>query len=248
MTLQPGNTTDDGEISRADLLPFLTSFRDLRHRAFLWPAITGSVFCAALLIFAAIDDEPGFFWCLASFVSLTNLFLFYLWCGKKMPFLFMFAVAGLGFGIDALLAPAIIVVEGFLPTVIAPGLAEETVKAIPVVIVLLAGMLLSHPWQRKFGLREPLDGILLAAASATGFAFFETMFVYVPKYGAMVAVPRLMVNVFGHISYAGTLGYFIGLAALRHRRLMPAAVAILIGFGIANLMHDLWDTMRFYGG
>ena len=248
MPLQPGNTTSDGEISRADLLPFLTSFRDLRHRAFLWPAVAGAVFCAALLIFAALGDEAEFFWCLASFVSLMNLFLFYLWCGKKMPFPFIFLVAVIAFIIDGLLERPIVAVEGFLPALIAPGLAEETAKAIPLVIVLLVGMLLSHPWQRKFGLREPLDGILLAAASATGFAFFETMFVYVPKYGAMVAVPRLMVNVFGHIAYAGTLGYFIGLAALRHRRRMPAAVAILIGFGIANLLHDLWDTMRFYGG
>ncbi|HYM71544.1 MAG TPA: PrsW family glutamic-type intramembrane protease [Stellaceae bacterium] len=248
MTLQPGNTTDDGEISRADLLPFLTSFRDLRHRAFLWPAIAASIFCAALLIFAAIDDAPGFFWCLASFISLTNLFLFYLWCGKKMPFPFVFLVAAAAFGVDYLLIKPIIAVESFLPAPIAPGIAEETAKAIPLVIVLLLGMLLSHPRQRKYGLREPLDGILLAAASATGFAFLETMFVYVPKYGAMVAIPRLMVNVFGHIAYAGVFGYFIGLAAMRHRRLMPVAIAILIGFGLANLLHDLWDTMRYYSG
>jgi RsiW-degrading membrane proteinase PrsW (M82 family) len=248
MTLQPGRATDNGDISRADLLPFLTSFGEMRRRAFLWPAICGAVFCAALLIFAALDDQAGFFWCLASLISLANLFLFYLWCGKKMPFPFLFIIAIVAFGIDHVLKPAIVAVERFLPGLIAPGLAEEAVKAIPLVGVLLAGMLLSHPRQRKYGLREPLDGIILAAASATGFAFYETMFIYVPKYGAMVAVPRLLVNVFGHIAYAGTLGYFIGLAALRHRRAMPAAIAILIGFGLANVMHDLWDTMRYYGG
>ena len=246
MTFQPGNA-NDGEISRADLLPFLTSFGDLRRRAFLWPGATLAVFSVGLLIFAALDNESGFFWCLASLISLANLYFIYLACGKKMPFPFVLLVAVVAFGIDGLLKPPIIAVETFLPGLIAPGLAEETVKAIPLLIVLGFGMLLSHPRQRKFGLREPLDGILLAAASATGFAFFETMFIYVPKYGELISTPRLLVNIFSHIAYAGTLGYFIGLAAMRHRRVKPALIAVAIGFGIANLLHDLWDTMRYYG-
>jgi RsiW-degrading membrane proteinase PrsW (M82 family) len=246
MTFQPGNA-NDGEISRAELLPFLTSFGDLRRRAFLWPGATLAVFSVALLIFAALDSEQGFFWCLASLISLANLYFIFLACGKKMPFPFVLLVAVVAFGIDGLLKPPIIAVETFLPGLIAPGLAEETVKAIPLLIVLGFGMLLSHPWQRKFGLREPLDGILLAAASATGFAFFETMFIYVPKYGELISTPRLLVNIFSHIAYAGTLGYFIGLAAMRHRRMKPALIAVAIGFGIANLLHDLWDTMRYYG-
>jgi len=114
--------------------------------------------------------------------------------------------------------------------------------------VLALGLVLSHPLQREYGLREPLDGILLAAASATGFAFLETMFIYMPKYGALISAPRLLVNVFGHIAYGGAFGYFIGLAALRHRRAIPAVVAVAVGFAVANLLHDLWDAMRFYGG
>ena len=121
-------------------------------------------------------------------------------------------------------------------------------KALPLAAVLGFGMLLSHRRQRKYGLREPLDGILLAAASASGFAFLETMFVYVPEYGALISVPRLLINVFSHIGFAEIFGYFIGLAALRHRKMMPAAIAVLIGFGIANGLHDLYNSMRFYGG
>ena len=56
----------------------------------------------------------------------------------------------------------------------------------PVGIVLLAAWKLLRIRRREYGLREPLDGIILAAASATGFAFLETMFVYVPHYGAMI--------------------------------------------------------------
>ena len=246
MTLQP-EKTEDGEISRADLLPFATSFGEVWHSAFLWPGATLAVFTAALLILAATNNETGFFWCLGCLISLGNLFLIYTWCGKKMPFLYMVAVAVLAFVIDAALSPLVIAAEATLPTIVAPGIIEETVKILPVVIVLAGGLLLSHPLQREYGLREPLDGIILAAASATGFAFLETMFIYMPKYGALISTPRLLVNIFSHIAYAGSFGYFIGLAALRHRRAIPAAIAVAIGFGLANLLHDLWDAMRFYG-
>ena len=246
MTFQPENA-NDGSISRADLLPFLTSFSELRRRSFLWPGVTLAVFTATLLVFAALDNQTGFFWCLAGLISLGNLFLIYLWCGKKMPFLYMVTIAVIAFAIDATLSPLMITIESLTPTVIAPGIIEETVKVLPVIMVLALGLLLSHPLQREYGLREPLDGIILAAASATGFSFLETMFIYVPKYGELISTPRLLVNLFGHIAYGGTFGYFIGLAALRHRRAMPAALAVAIGFGLANLLHDLWDAMRFYG-
>ena len=246
MTLQPENA-NDGEISRADLLPFLTSFGELRRGTLLWPGVTVAAFTAALLILAAMNNETGFFWTLGGLISLGNLFLIYLWCGKKMPFLYMLAIAVLAFVLDAVLSPLVIAAESVMPPVLAPGIIEETVKILPVVIVLAAGLLLSHPLQREYGLREPLDGIILAAASATGFAFLETMFIYVPKYGALISTPRLLVNVFSHIAYASSFGYFIGLAALRHRRAIPAAIAVAIGFALANVLHDLWDAMRFYG-
>jgi RsiW-degrading membrane proteinase PrsW (M82 family) len=246
MAFQPENVKD-GDISRADLLPFLTSFGALR-RSFLWPGVTLAMFTAALLVLAAVNNEAGFFWTLAGLISLGNLFVIYLWCGKKMPFLYIFAIAILAFVLDAALSPLIIAAERVMPQVIAPGLIEESVKALPIVLVLAVGMLLSHPLQREYGVREPLDGIILAAASATGFAFLETMFIYVPKYGELISTPRLLVNVFGHIAYAGSFGYFIGLAALRHRKAIPAAIAVAIGFALANLLHDSWDAMRYYGG
>src|SRR5580704_19506623 len=247
MTFQPENA-NDGSISRADLLPFLTSFSELRRRSFLWPGVTLALFTATLLVFAALDNETGFFWCLAGLISLGNLFLIYLWCGKKMPFLYMVTIAVIAFAIDATLSPLMITIESLTPTVIAPGIIEETVKVLPVIMVLALGLLLSHPLQREYGLREPLDGIILAAASATGFSFLETMFVYVPKYGQLISAPRLLVNIFGHIAYASSFGYFIGLAMLRHRRAIPALIAVAIGFALANLLHDLWDAMRYYSG
>jgi hypothetical protein len=138
--------------------------------------------------------------------------------------------------------------ESALPAFAAPGLVEETVKALPLGLVLLATWKLPRARRRKYGLREPLDGILVAAASASGFAFLETMFVYVPHFGAMIGAPRMLTNGFGHIAYAGALGYFIGLAALHGHNRKKAILAVIVGFLIANLLHDLWDAMRFYEG
>ena len=247
MTWQPGESGDSGEISRADLLPFLTSWSELRRRAFFWPGVAVAVFTAALLVCAAVDNEAAFYWCFAGLISLTNLYVAFLWCGKKMPFPFIALIAVAAFFVDMSLSPVIIAIEKHLPSPLAPGLVEETVKALPLVTMLLIGRVLPHRLQRKYALREPLDGILLATASATGFAFLETMFVYVPEYGALISAPRLLVNVFSHIAYSGTFGYFIGLAALRHRKVLPAAIALLIGFAVANLLHDLYDSMRYYG-
>src|SRR5262249_4629135 len=92
--------TDD--ISRTEMLPFLISFRDLRGRAFLWPALTTATFVVALLLLAALKDQDAFLWALASYISLANLYLVYLWCGKKQPFLYVLLITLFAFCLDAL--------------------------------------------------------------------------------------------------------------------------------------------------
>jgi RsiW-degrading membrane proteinase PrsW (M82 family) len=250
MTAQPpeGTTAAVDDISRTELLPFLMSFSDMRKRAFLWPGLTSAIVIATLLTLAALKNEDGFFWVLASYLWLADLYLVYLWCGRKQPFPYVLLIAALAFVLDLILLPGIAAAENALPAFFSPGLVEESVKALPLGAVLLIGWKLSRHWQRTYGLREPLDGILLAAASASGFAFLETMFLYVPKYGALIGAPRLLDNCFGHIAYAGTFGYFIGLAVLHHRNRRKAALALIVGFLAANLLHDLWDAIRFYAG
>jgi RsiW-degrading membrane proteinase PrsW (M82 family) len=245
MDSRPAEPASD-DISRAEFLPFLLNFADLRRRVFLWPAITTALFCLALL--TTTNSEKQFYWICGGYISILNLYLIYLACGKKLPFLYVLSIAVISFVLDVLLMPAIAAVEAVLPSLLAPGLAEETVKAMPLVLVLGMTQPLSRARRRKFGLREPLDGILLAAASATGFAFAETMLIYAPKLGELSIVPRLLDNVFGHIAFAGALGYFIGLAMLKHRHARKVAAAIVIGFVVANALHDLWDTIRFYSG
>ena len=243
----PDTAARDGDISNSELLPFF-SFGDLRRRAFLWPGVTAAVFGVALLLLGGAKNEAGFFWCLALFISVANVYVVYLWCGKKLPFPYVFAVALFAFVLDLMLAPAIVKMNRAMPALIGPGLVEEPVKALPLVFILLLTRFLPHARQRKYGIREPLDAIMLAAASATGFAFLETMFVYVPRYGHLIGTPRLLVNIFGHIAYSVAFAYFIGLAALHHRRAWRVVLAVALGFLLANLLHDLWDAIRFYGG
>jgi RsiW-degrading membrane proteinase PrsW (M82 family) len=63
--------------------------------------------------------------------------------------------------------------------ILGTGFFEEFVKGIPVLLVAIATPHLAPDMRRRFGLEEPLDGILLGAASGGGFAVIETLGQYV---------------------------------------------------------------------
>lgn len=92
------------------------------------------------------------------------------------------------------------VIEGYDGIVLASikmffraGLPEEIYKAIPILIGVYIGKKLSarmpsnHP-ARQLAVIEPLDGILIGAASGLGFAFVETLMQYVPRIILMTPV------------------------------------------------------------
>jgi RsiW-degrading membrane proteinase PrsW (M82 family) len=63
--------------------------------------------------------------------------------------------------------------------ILGTGFFEELVKGIPVLLVAVATPHMALDMRRKYGLEEPLDGILLGAASGGGFAIVETLGQYV---------------------------------------------------------------------
>jgi hypothetical protein len=144
-----------------------------------------------------------------------------------------------------------------------PGLREELVKGMPT--LFCAAMTV---WAVKFKwvppriyklihVRTPLDGILMGFAAGCAFLFAETGGQYVHDAlitslkgskgnlnGAfgdamMLLLPRAMNGWVGHMAWAGTFGYFIGLAIIRPRH---AWKLVGIGWVIAAALHGLWDS------
>ncbi len=146
------------------------------------------------------------------------------------------------------------------------GLREEGFKVLPLIglaLVSLAFAFLSRRTRGRlsaflsgvtahFGLREPLDGIVLGAASGSGFFVYETLVQYVPQVidtanfsadrtfdGLVQLLARGLPELTAHAAYSGLFGYFIGLAVLR-----PEMAVLLIprGWLFAAVLHGAWDA------
>jgi RsiW-degrading membrane proteinase PrsW (M82 family) len=152
------------------------------------------------------------------------------------------------------------------------GLCEEGFKAAPLIglaLLSLAFAFLSGRTRGRlsaflsgarehFGLREPLDGIVLGAASGSGFFIYETLVQYVPqvldngKYtgdrafdGLVELLARGLPELTAHSAYCGLFGYFIGLSVLR-----PGMAVLLIPLGwlAAAIPHGAWDATSDLAG
>jgi RsiW-degrading membrane proteinase PrsW (M82 family) len=146
------------------------------------------------------------------------------------------------------------------------GLAEEGFKALPLIGLALIGVAFAFLSRGRrgrlsalfsgvsehFGLREPLDGIVLGAASGSGFFVYETLVQYVPmvvdnaKYpmdgsfnGVVVLLSYGLPELTAHSAYTGLFGYFIGLSVLWPRM---AVFLIPLGWLSAAVLHGAWDA------
>jgi RsiW-degrading membrane proteinase PrsW (M82 family) len=146
------------------------------------------------------------------------------------------------------------------------GLCEEGFKALPLLALALMSIAFTVLSQRTghrlsallcgitehFGLREPLDGIVLGAASGSGFFIYETLVQYVPQVindaryptdrafdGLVQLLARGLPELTAHSAYSGLFGYFIGLAVLR-----PTMAGLLIPLGWLGsaVLHGAWDA------
>jgi RsiW-degrading membrane proteinase PrsW (M82 family) len=144
------------------------------------------------------------------------------------------------------------------------GLGEEGFKALPLIALALVTVTFTYLSRRTtgrrsaflagvaqhFGLREPLDGIVLGAASGSGFFIYETLVQYVPQavdeaktnmafQGLVQLLGRGLPELTAHSAYSGMFGYFIGLAVLRPSM---AALVIPLGWLSAAVLHGAWDA------
>ena len=141
----------------------------------------------------------------------------------------------------------------------AAGTMEELMKAVPVLIALVVALRLRSSGrqgnfvERGLALEGPVDGLLMGAAAGAAFIVLETVDMYVPTEirgqsgnvalgalnGVLLAVPRVLNGVIGHMAWAGIFGYFIGLA-VSHRRAWPQL--LLIGWLVPSVLHAFWNS------
>jgi RsiW-degrading membrane proteinase PrsW (M82 family) len=268
----PRNLTKPENVSLTQLFPILSTGRELAHKAYLMPAIVTITF--VVLLFLAIGNPTVFNLLLAIYLAIAAFYFVYQLCGKQKPWWLLTAAATITALI--LISPILDLftlvfhhlLPGDLSTTTAAtnfwvllvkmffgaGLMEEVLKAVPVFIALGVGLRLRSPWRYHVGIWEPLDGILLGAASAVGFSLMETLGVYVPATyksslgagqeaaqlaGLQLLIPRVLGLVAGHMAYSGYFGYFIGLSVLRMRQRW-----LILGVGLftAAGLHTLWNA------
>jgi len=145
------------------------------------------------------------------------------------------------------------------------GMMEEFVKIIPVLLMWKWTRRMKSPMREKAGVTEPLDGILIGAASALGFVFVETLLQYAPNavmgvagsiakqlphlptelyllagdvFGLQSVILRILPELSGHMAYSGYFGYFVGLAAMKPKHMWKL---LITGYLSAAGLHAIWD-------
>ncbi len=257
------STTADHHLTLTQLLPIFAIHPDWVRKAYLGPGIITVL--AVILLFATAGNPNAFKVILAVYLGGAAYYFIYQLCGKPKPWWVLLASLTLEILIlqSPLLPAMIYLFRTVLPGQLRPpdpsfwvllaqnfigaGLMEELLKAVPIAIAYSLGRWLPGSWKQKIGVWEPLDGILLGAASGLGFTWMETLGHYVPEIagqfgdlaGLQVLIPRVLGSLTGHMAYTGYLGYCIGLSVLRPRH---ALLIVTVGLGLSAFLHALWNA------
>ena len=91
------------------------------------------------------------------------------------------------------------------------------------------------------------DGIIYAVFVSLGFAAFENI-KYVFSYGLAVALPRAVLAIPGHMTFAVVMGVFYGRAKyLENHGQSGKWLYIFLGWFFAVLLHGFYDTCAMLG-
>ncbi len=254
------------ETSHSEMIPLLSKWKNLGNKGFFIPV--------ALMLVLTLYVDSTVNWICALAISAGTVFLVYRMCGKAKSSIAIVGSAMMTFlVVTYCMTPFSFIFEKVLPgdvgdpntwaqrftfpellfhLLFAAGMREELVKILPVLAAVYLTYHLKGKNREAFGVFEPLDGILLAAASAAGFALSETMLQYVPQNTNIhsldslnMVVFRLAGDITGHVAYSGYFGYMIGLAMLKPKDRWRI---LAWGYGGAVLLHSLWDACSaFYG-
>ncbi len=261
--------TDTG-LNITQLVPILSSKEDLIQKAYLVPGIITVLLVIGL--FTSIGNPDAFNFLLGTYLAGAGFYFVYRLAGKHKPWWLLIgsALATIIILNSPVLKLFILFFREILPGSIpqdsnlpflplfvrmffGAGLMEELLKAIPVFAAMWLGALLDSPWRERIGVREPLDAILIATASAAGFTLLETVGQYVhiviqesgEVVGLQLLIPRIIGSVAGHMAYSGYFGYFIGLSALKPSKRWQL---LAIGYLSSSVLHALWNASTALSG
>lgn len=254
------------------LLPIFSTGDELWKQAYLLPGIITVGF--VVIMFALLGQPQLFNLAISIYISLSAYYFVYQLCGKNKPW---WVILGAAFFTAAIVKSPILqiflwffyqVLPGTVPTqqsnlfnvliamFFGAGLMEELLKSLPIFGLWLVGLRRGSKWRSRVGISEPLDGILIGAASAIGFTLTETLGLYVPNIiqgvadqggnlqmgelrGLQLLIPRVLGSVAGHMAYSGYFGYFIGLSILKPSLRWQI---LAIGYLSSAMLHALWNT------
>jgi RsiW-degrading membrane proteinase PrsW (M82 family) len=280
---------ESGAPSLTEILPISSAKISIRGSRLLVPGIAAALLCVFLFEnIGVIEGARGFTNAFGAYIIFMLFWMVYAYSGTRKP-LATYAVPALMGALFIWLSPLLWLIYVKLPQqlwpaqegesiallllrmFLGPGLCEELIKAVPILIGLGIALRLGRgrlgPPDRprlrrildRFAVRTPLDGILIGLASGAGFTIMETFFLYVPRFTAQVIkqtdvetagllgglalmIFRVMDGFGGHMAWTATNGYFIGLAYV-HPTAWPLLLAV--AWLSTGALHALWDTVAF---
>ncbi|MGG6268893.1 PrsW family glutamic-type intramembrane protease [Leptolyngbya sp. AN03gr2] len=263
-------------VGYSQIIPLSFLKEPSRRTSYLVPGIL--TVGAVTLLFANLGNPAVFNLLLALYLGGSGFCVIYQLCQKNKPwwvigctitmtpFLLMTPIWGMIILVFREILPGQIpnqetgLLSSFIAFFFGAGLAEELLKAIPIFVVAWWGQLLESSQRRRIGVSEPLDGIILGAASALSFTLIETLGQYVPTaiggiasqsgvgvgqlVGLQLLIPRIVGSVFGHMAYTGCFGYYIGLSYLKPSKRWSC---LTIGYFVASFIHAVWNVSSRLG-
>ena len=144
------------------------------------------------------------------------------------------------------------IAQTILGVLVAPGSPVYTILlAFLVVAVVEEGtkfLLLKWKSWHHPAFNYRFDGIVYAVFVSLGFAAYENI-LYVFSYGLSVALPRALLAIPGHMSFAVAMGIFYGRAKCRWERGDDAGAKrnLIVGYILAVFLHGFYDACAMIG-